>query len=108
MKSILAASLLLAVCSVSAEAVAAPKTLKGKIARFECGDNCYLILTDKKGEEHTGLCSAPECDPWNEVAEMPAKFVGRKVTVTIEQGQQTDADGNVMGEMDAYTSIKFN
>ena len=108
MKPILAAGLLLATLGLAPDATAAPKTLKGKIARYECGDNCYLIITDKAGAEHTGLCSAPECDPWNEVAEMPQKFVGRKVTVTIETGQQTDAEGNVMGEMDAYTTIKFN
>ena len=39
---------------------------------------------------------------------MPADFVGRAVTVTIEMGEQTDADGNVMGEIPAFTAITFD
>ncbi len=82
--------------------------VSGEIRAYECGDNCYLTILSEDGEELTGLCAAPECDPWNEVAEMPARFVGRPVTVTIEMGEQTDAEGNVMGEFPAFTRIAFD
>lgn len=82
--------------------------VSGEISSYECGDNCYLTIVSADGEELTGLCAAPECDAWNEVAEMPARFVGRAVTVTIEMGEQTDADGNVMGEFPSFTRITFD
>jgi hypothetical protein len=94
-------------------AVAAPgpshaaETATGTIKSYECGDNCYLTVARSGADDLTGLCSAKECEPWNEVAEMPADMVGRKVTVTVEMGQQLDADGNVMGEFPSFTKIAF-
>ncbi|MFH1795672.1 MAG: hypothetical protein ABIK36_11200 [Pseudomonadota bacterium] len=82
--------------------------VSGRIGLYECGDNCYLTIRTEDGEDLTGLCAAPECEAWNENAEMPADFVGRAVTVTIEMGEQTDADGNVMGEFPAFTAITFD
>lgn len=82
--------------------------VSGEIRFYECGDNCYLTILSADGEELTGLCAAPECQAWNEVAEMPARFVGRAVTVMIEMGEQTDAEGNVMGEFPAFTRISFD
>lgn len=82
--------------------------VSGEIGAYECGDNCYLTIVGEDGEELTGLCAAPECDAWNEVAEMPEHLVGQAVTVTIEMGEQTDADGNVMGEFPAFTAITFD
>lgn len=83
----------------------AGKTLVGVIASYECGDNCYLTITDKQGVPHSGLCSAPLCDAWNEVAEMPAKFKNKKVKATVGTGTQYDGGGNVMGEMDAFETL---
>jgi uncharacterized protein len=84
---------------------ATDKTLDGVITSFECGDNCYLTITDKQGEQHSGLCSAPLCDAWNMASEMPAKFKNQKVTATVGTGTQYDGGGNVMGEMDAFAAI---
>jgi hypothetical protein len=38
---------------------------------------------------------------------MPANFKNKKVKVGISIGQQYDAAGNVMGEMDAFETITF-
>lgn len=81
------------------------KTLEGVITSYECGDNCYLTITDKQGDAHSGLCTAPLCDSWNEIAEMPASYQNKKVKVGISIGKQYDAAGNVMGEMDAFETI---
>jgi hypothetical protein len=97
------AFLLLAVSPVSAK----PRTLVGVIAGYECGDNCYLTIRDKKGEEHAGLCAAPECEPWNAEAQLPETFMGKRVEVTVGVGDQVDGSGTVMGQMDAFTKIIF-
>ncbi len=86
---------------------ASAESVSGTIEFYECGDNCYLTLTLPSDEEVTGLCAAEACQPWNEVAEMPSGLIGRKVMVEIEMGQQTDADGNLMGEFPAFTELKF-
>lgn len=80
-------------------------TIEGTIRSYECGDNCYLTITDAAGEEQTGLCAAPECADWNEAAAMPSEFEGRQVVVTLGEGVQTDAEGNVMGGMTAFTKL---
>ena len=81
------------------------KSLTGKIAAYECGDNCYLTIKDSQGTEHSGLCTASACDKWNENAEMPNSFIGKKVKVTVGRGNQVDGSGNIMGEMDAFDKI---
>jgi hypothetical protein len=83
----------------------AASTLQGTIASYECGDNCYLNITDDAGGEHSGLCTASLCDPWNEAAEMPADFVGKRVKVKVGTGTQVDGSGNNMGEMDSFDEI---
>jgi uncharacterized protein len=83
------------------------KRLQGVISSYDCGDNCYLTITDAKGADHIGLCSAPTCDSWNEVAEMPASFKNKPVEVVIGKGTQYDGGGNVMGEMDAFEEVIF-
>lgn len=80
---------------------------EGAIVRFECGDNCYLTIRRESGKELTGLCSAPVCTRWNDVAEMPKSFVGRRVRVTIGRGKQYDGAGNVMGTTAAFERIGF-
>ena len=91
----------------TAPAFAADRTVSGTIAGYECGDNCYLTIRTAKGEELTGLCFAKACEPWNEVAEMPRKYLGKRIEARVGTGQQIDGSGNVMGEMDAFTSITF-
>ena len=86
---------------------ATSKSLTGKISGYECGDNCYLTIKDSQGTEHSGLCTASACDKWNENAEMPNSFIGKKVTVTVGRGNQVDGSGNSMGEMDAFDKIEI-
>lgn len=83
------------------------KTLTGTIVSYECGDNCYLTVKDEQGTEHVALCTAPQCDNWNEVAAMPKSFLKKKVQVSVGRAKQYDGAGNEMGEMDAFDSITF-
>jgi hypothetical protein len=83
------------------------ETLDGVIKSYECGDNCYLTITTDAGEERSGLCAAPACQPWNEVAEMPADQIGRAVTVMVGVGRQVDGSGNDMGEFEAFNDVQF-
>ena len=83
------------------------KTLTGEISAYDCGDNCYLTVTDSKSQEHIGLCTAATCDTWNENASMPANYLHKKVQVTVGKGTQVDGAGNTMGEMDAFDMITF-
>lgn len=83
------------------------KTLTGTISSYECGDNCYLTVKDEQGTEHVALCTAPQCDSWNEVAAMPKSFLKKKVQVSLGRAKQYDGAGNEMGEMDAFDSITF-
>lgn len=83
------------------------RTITGTIRNFECGDNCYLTIVDRKKAEQVGLCAAPECKDWNEQAAMPPRFKGKRVTVTVGTGQQVDGSDNVMGEMMAFKKIRF-
>lgn len=83
------------------------KTLTGTIVSYECGDNCYLTVKDEQGTEHVALCTAPQCDSWNEVAAMPKNFLKKKVQVSVGRAKQYDGAGNEMGEMDAFDSITF-
>jgi hypothetical protein len=83
------------------------KTIEGKISGYECGDNCYLTITDSKGKKHDGLCTATACNAWNENAAMPKKYIGKRVKVTVGKGKQYDGSGTVMGTMDAFTKIVF-
>ncbi|OQX02293.1 MAG: hypothetical protein BWK73_43245 [Thiothrix lacustris] len=89
----------------STKTSAKTRTLEGVITSYECGDNCYLTITDKQGTEHSGLCTAPLCEAWNEMAEMPANFQNKRVKASVGTGTQQDGSGNVMGEMDAFEVI---
>ena len=88
-------------------AVAEDGRMEGTIKGYECGDNCYLTITDASGEEQTGLCVAPECEKWNEEAAMPESEVGRRVAVTTGTDVQVDGSGTVMGEMMSFRTIEF-
>lgn len=82
-------------------------TIEGRIRKFECGDNCYLTIVDQSGQEHTGLCTAPECATWNRDVAMPPRFKGKRVVVNTGQGVQLDGSGNVMGRMKAFKKLRF-
>src|SRR5215207_10109166 len=60
--------------------------LLNPIRKYECGDNCYLTIVDARGKEHVGLCTAPLCRTWNEAAEMPDRFLSRKVRAMVTKG----------------------
>lgn len=81
--------------------------MEGTITDFGCGDNCYLTITDGQGTEHTGLCAASLCSAWNDAAAMPIMYTGKRVRVVIGKGTQLAYDGEVMGTMDAFTSIQL-
>ena len=106
--SVMAVLFLTAPNGIEAQKRKATRIMEGTISRYECGDNCYLIITDKKGKEHTGLCTAhPLCTKWNREVKMPNSYKGRRVRVTIGKGTQLDGGGNVMGTMDAFTKIEL-
>ena len=88
-------------------ALAAEKTIEGRIKSFDCGDNCYLAIVDSKGKTIDGLCEAKACEPWNEVTEIPKALIGKKVRVTTGTGVQRDASGVVRGRMTAFKKIEF-
>lgn len=83
------------------------ETLEGTIREFECGDNCYLKIIDGSNREQTGLCTAPECEKWNEDASMPSRYKGARVIVTVGEGIQVDGEGNFVAEMLAFSKIQF-
>ena len=88
-----------------------PKTAKiieGTISDYECGDNCYLTITDKTGKQHIGLCTAhPLCTQWNRDVTMPASYKGKSVRVTVGKGTLLTGSGGVVGTMDAFTRIQL-
>lgn len=84
---------------------AAGNVLEGTISEYMCGDNCYLTIIDKQGEEHAGLCGAALCEKWNEAGDMPIQFKGLTVRVTVGKGYQYDGEGNVMDEMDEFKKV---
>ncbi len=106
------ASRLLFACLFSAaglggSATAQSRSIEGNIRSYECGDNCYLTVVDKARKVHTGLCTARECQSWNNEAEMPSRYKGKRVIVTVGQGTQIDGEGNIMGKMMAFSRIRF-
>ena len=92
---------------VSAESAKSTTVIEGTISSYECGDNCYLTIKDKKGKDHTGLCSAPLCQEWNHQAEMPDRYKGRRVKVTVGRGTRFDGSGNAVDTFDAFTEIEL-
>src|SRR5207237_3450961 len=79
------------------------RSIEGRIRKFECGDNCYLTITDKSRKEHTGLCTARSCEPWNREVSMPARHKGRRVLVTVGRGTQLGGSGTAMRRVLALT-----
>lgn len=97
----------LALLVLTAHAADKPRTIEGTIKEYECGDNCYLTIVDSKGDEHTGLCAAPQCKTWNDLGKMPRDQKQRNVRVTVGRRAQLNSAGEVMGQSDAFTKIDF-
>ncbi|HEY6802935.1 MAG TPA: hypothetical protein VI306_05080 [Pyrinomonadaceae bacterium] len=93
--------------TIEAQKRKAPRIVEGTISKFECGDNCYLTITDKNGTEHTGLCLASICNAWTAEQTMPPRYKGRSVRATLGKGKQYDGAGHVMGTVDAFTRIQI-
>jgi hypothetical protein len=109
LKQIVATTAILVAASGAFDAASAkdaPKTLSGVITKFECGDNCYLTIRTKTGEE-TGLCEAKQCVPWFENQSMPKKFIGKRVTVTTGIGKQFDGNYDVVGHTTSFKTMTF-
>jgi hypothetical protein len=87
------------------DAMMASTEITGKIVRFECGDNCYLVIKPKSGEEVSGLCVAEACKPWNENVAIPKNLIGKTVKVTTGMDKQLDGSGNVMGEFLSFRTV---
>jgi hypothetical protein len=102
-----------AVFAICPDALAAGKrTIVGTIRNHECGDNCYLTIVDAHRKEHVGLCTAPLCRAWNvqgsgQDSEMPKRFAGRKVRITVTKGIQVDGEGDPIGRFDAFSKIEL-
>jgi hypothetical protein len=93
---------------VEAQKGKATKIIEGTISGYECGDNCYLTITDQKGKKHEALCSAPLlCRQWNKRAMMPDSYKGKRVKVTIGKGKRFDGEGNVVDTSDAFTKLEL-
>lgn len=105
LKVVVAMAAILAICP---DGLAAGKrTVMGTIRSYECGDNCYLTIVDARGKQHDGLCHALLCGAWNNAQEMPKRFIGRKVRVTITTGVQVNAEGDPMGDFPAFRKIEL-
>lgn len=105
--SVLIVGVLLAPNHVHGQKKPTTRTIVGAISAFECGDNCYLTITDDKGKAHVGLCAARTCDAWNDETEIPQSEKGKRVKVTVGKGNQYDGSGRLVGKMDAFTTIQF-
>jgi hypothetical protein len=80
--------------------------VNGKIKAFDCGDNCYLTIATKSGDE-VGLCVAPECEPWNADAVIPDKLIGRAVEATIGIGERYDGSGTFMDHALSFRRVSI-
>ena len=110
MKSVFLASAALLIVTAAPNAYAQARvgeTVSGRIASFECGDNCYLTIEYAGKKKLTGLCVAKQCEQWNTNTQMPKSFVGKAVKVRIGRGNQVDASGKRQGSMTSFTSIQF-
>jgi hypothetical protein len=82
-------------------------TFTGKIVDFQCGDNCYLTVVNDRGKKIDALCVATACRPWNKATEIPKRFIGKRVSVTVGRGVQIDGGGEPVEVMAAFREIKF-
>ncbi|CAN5257646.1 hypothetical protein BH10ACI1_BH10ACI1_25560 [soil metagenome] len=93
---------------IFAKRKAAPRIVEGTISGYICGHACYLTITDKKGKSHSGGCSAPICDKWEQKAGMPKSYIGKRVRVSISKTLITDVEGyGPKDAQDEFIKIRF-
>ncbi len=107
MKKILFVLVALSFMTMMNVSMAKDRTIVGYISDFGCGDNCYLSIKQDNGKMIDALCAAPVCRPWSETAEMPRRFIGKKVRVTVGKDKQYDGAGTVMGNFRSFKKIQF-
>jgi hypothetical protein len=107
--TVITAILALALAATPVSAAVEPQAVEGTIGVFECNENddCFLTVGDEKGNVIDALCNLPLCDEWHEVGEMPERYAGRPVQVTIEQGMQRDTNGTILGGYPEITAMRF-
>lgn len=110
MKGFIVAAFAFVVASTAAAAQSAAQgpRVTGTILRYECGDNCWLTIRWGNKQELTALCLAKECAAWNQKAEMPKRFVGRKVAATLGAGMAVDGNGDIQDYAIAVTTLKID
>lgn len=65
---------------------------------FECGDNCYLELTEgiEGAAPRTVLCTARQCADWQAAGRLPARLRNAGARVKFGRANQVDGSGTVM------------
>ena len=83
-----------------------PVTLNG----FECGDNCYLELTEgiEGAAPRTVLCTARQCADWQAAGRLPADLRNAGARVKFGGANQVDGSGTVMARnVEAVVDLKL-
>lgn len=65
---------------------------------FECGDNCYLELTEgiEGAAPRKVLCTARQCADWHAAGRLPARLRNAGARVKFGRANQVDGSGTVM------------
>ena len=65
---------------------------------FECGDNCYLELTEgiEGAAPRKVLCTARQCADWHAAGRLPARLRNSGARVKFGRANQVDGSGTVM------------
>lgn len=92
--------------AISAHGKPQSRTFEGTITSYDCGDNCYLTITDLQGQEQTGLCGASICELWGENESSFSRYQGKKVRITVDKGHRVDGEGEVIDEVDDFVKIE--
>lgn len=68
------------------------------LSGFECGDNCYLELTEgvEGAAPRKVLCTARLCADWRDAGRLPARLRNTRATAKFGRADQVDGAGNVM------------
>lgn len=65
---------------------------------FECGDNCYVELTEgiEGAAPRNLLCTARECANWQGEGRLPSRLKNKAAWVKFGKANQVDGVGNIM------------
>ena len=75
----------------------AKESMIARLKEFSCGDNCYLVVLDNKGKEHTLICSDKICEKWADSNELPAELLHAVVEITTSTKNLYSASGKIVG-----------